>query len=166
MILTKMNVTGYSFDPIGNVLTCSDSFLKKASCLNSPEYDIVRRFRTDIPDVRIVRSTKKQGDRPLAITFAKMEGFIARCRDAEKRLEQFGKVKALSKIQVSPYQYVRTWFLNNYANYSEQPVFDDEGFLIVKTRSELEAEKKAQKEAEESKNDSTAEYATSSEQAS
>lgn len=146
--MAKMNVTGYSFDPIENVLTCSTSFLKKASRLNSPEYNVLKQFRAEIPGLKIEKGEKKSGNRPLNITFAKMEEYIKNCRDGETRLEAFNKVKSLSKIQSSPYQYVRTWFLDNYANYSEQPTFDADGFVIVKTKSEMEAEKKAQEEAE------------------
>ena len=146
--MKKTNVTGYSFDPITNVVTCSDSFLKKASRLNSPEYLVLKQFRTEIPCLKIEKGEKKNGNRPLNITFAKMEEYIKNCRDGETRLEAFKKVKSLSKIQSSPYQYVRTWFLDNYANYSEQPTFDADGFVVVKTKSEMEAEKKAQEEAE------------------
>ena len=146
--MKKTNVTGYSFDPITNVVTCSESFLKKASRLNSPEYLVLKQFRTEIPGLKIEKGEKKNGNRPLNITFAKMEEYIKNCRDGEARLEAFQKVKSLSKIQSSPYQYVRTWFLDNYANYSEQPTFDADGFVIVKTKSEMEAEKKAQEEAE------------------
>jgi len=146
--MKKTNVTGYSFDPITNVVTCSESFLKKASRLNSPEYNVLKQFRAEIPGLKIEKGEKKNGNRPLNITFAKMEEYIKNCRDGETRLEAFQKVKSLSKIQSSPYQYVRTWFLDNYANYSEQPTFDADGFVIVKTKSEMEAEKKAQEEAE------------------
>ena len=146
--MKKTNVTGYSFDPITNVVTCSESFLKKASRLNSPEYNVLKQFRAEIPGLKIEKGEKKNGNRPLNITFAKMEEYIKNCRDGETRLEAFKKVKSLSKIQSSPYQYVRTWFLDNYANYSEQPTFDADGFVIVKTKSEMEAEKKAQEEAE------------------
>ena len=146
--MKKTNVTGYSFDPITNVVTCSESFLKKASRLNSPEYNVLKQFRAEIPGLKIEKGEKKSGNRPLNITFAKMEEYIKNCRDGETRLEAFKKVKSLSKIQSSPYQYVRTWFLDNYANYSEQPTFDADGFVIVKTKSEMEAEKKAQEEAE------------------
>ena len=146
--MKKTNVTGYSFDPITNVVTCSESFLKKASRLNSPEYLVLKQFRTEIPCLKIEKGEKKNGNRPLNITFAKMEEYIKNCRDGETRLEAFQKVKSLAKIQSSPYQYVRTWFLDNYANYSEQPTFDADGFVVVKTKSEIEAEKKAQEEAE------------------
>ena len=144
-----MNVTGYSFDPIENVLTCSASFLKKASRLNSPEYLVLKQFRAEIPGLKIEKGEKKSGNRPLNITFAKMEEYIKNCRDGETRLEAFNKVKSLSKIQSSPYQYVRTWFLDNYANYSEQPAFDADGFVIVKTKSEMEAERQGKENAQD-----------------
>ena len=149
-----MNVTGYSFDPIENVLTCSTSFLKKASRLNSPEYLVLKQFRAEIPGLKIEKGEKKSGNRPLNITFAKMEEYIKNCRDGETRLEAFKKVKSLSKIQSSPYQYVRTWFLDNYANYSEQPTFDADGFVIVKTKSEMEAEMQAKENAQDTTSDS------------
>lgn len=149
-----MNVTGYSFDPIENVLTCSTSFLKKASRLNSPEYLVLKQFRAEIPGLKIEKGEKKSGNRPLNITFAKMEEYIKNCRDGETRLEAFNKVKSLSKIQSSPYQYVRTWFLDNYANYSEQPTFDADGFVIVKTKSEMEAEMQAKENAQDTTSDS------------
>lgn len=83
-----------------------------------------------------------------------MGEFIAKCRDAEARTARFEQVKALSKAQPSPYAYVKTWFLDNYANYSEQPEFDADGFVIVKTRSEREAEAKvkAENKVEENEN--------------
>ena len=37
---------------------------------------------------------------------------------------------------------MKEWFLTNYANYSENPVFDEEGFVIVKTKAQMEQEAK------------------------
>ena len=143
-------MTGYNYDAITNTLTMTASFAKKASQLNTPEYNTVRQLRLDNPGMKIEKSAAKApANRPLNITFAKMEEYIKQCRDSKDRLEAFNKVKTLSKIQASPYKYVKTWFLNNYANYSEQPEFDADGFVIVKTKSEMEAEKKAAAEAQE-----------------
>ena len=148
--MTTNKIAGYSYDAITNTLTMTATFAKKASQLNTAEYHIVRQLRNDNPGMKIEKSAAKApANRPLNITFAKMEGFIAQCRDSKDRLEAFKKVKALSKIQASPYAYVKTWFLNNYANYSEQPEFDADGFVVVKTKSQLEAEKKAAAEAQE-----------------
>ena len=143
---TKM--TGYNYDAITNTLTMTASFAKKASQLNTPEYNTVRQLRLDNPGMKIEKAIRKTpSNQPMNATFAQMEGFIAKCANSEERLDVFEKIKALSKIQASPYAYVRKWFLENYANYSEQPEFDTNGFVIAKTKSQMEAEKKAQEEA-------------------
>ena len=148
--MTTNKIAGYSYDAISNTLTMTAAFAKKASQLNTPEYHIVRQLRSDNSGMKIEKSAAKTpANRPLNITFAKMEEFIKQCRDSKDRLEAFKKVKSLSKIQASPYKYVKTWFLNNYANYSEQPEFDADGFVVVKTKSQMEAEKKAAVEAQE-----------------
>ena len=142
-----MKTAAYVFDVVNNTLTASAAFLKKASQLNTPEYAIVKQLRADNPGMSIVKAEKRSCEnRPVNITFKKMEEFIGLCADSEERKKAFAKVKALSKIQASPYKYVKTWFLENYANYSEQPEFDEKGFVVVKTRTEMEAEQLAQKE--------------------
>lgn len=150
MITSKNSIHGYSYDVIADQLNVTESFLKRASVLNSPEYDIIRQFRNEHPGRPIVHMAKKDsGKRPMKLSFKQMGEFIAKCRDAEARLARFEQVKVLSRVQPSPYAYVKTWFLENYANYSEQPEFDADNFVIVKTRSEMaaEAENKAEKTA-------------------
>ena len=135
--------TNYLYNAITNTLTVSAAFLKNAANLHSKEYEIIRTLRADHGDITIViEERRKSASR--AMTFKQMEMHIKQCRDANKRLEAFEKVKALSKIQRSPYNYVKTWFMENYANYSEQPVFDEEGYVIVKTKVEMENEKAPQ----------------------
>ena len=144
---TKM--TGYNYDAITNTLTMTASFAKKASQLNTPEYNTVRQLRLDNPGMKIEKAIRKTpSNQPMNATFAQMEGFIAKCANSEERLDVFEKIKALSKIQASPYAYVRKWFLENYANYAEEPEFDANGFVIVKTKSQMEAEKKAKAQEE------------------
>ena len=143
-------MTGYNYDAITNTLTMTASFAKKASQLNTPEYNTVRQLRLDNPGMKIEKAIRKTpSNQPMNATFAQMEGFIAKCANSEERLDVFEKIKALSKIQASPYAYVRKWFLENYANYAEDPEFDANGFVIVKTKSQVEAEKKAAAEAQE-----------------
>ena len=38
---------------------------------------------------------------------------------------------------------MKKWFLDNYANYSTTPEFDEDGFVIVKTKAQMKAEKEA-----------------------
>ena len=148
--MTTNKIAGYSYDPITNSLTMTAAFAKKASQLNTPEYNIVRQLRNDNPGMKIEKaSPKSSSNRPVSMPFAKMEDFISLCDNNEERLEVFAKIRALSKIQASPYAYVRKWFLENYANYAEDPEFDANGFVIAKTKSQVEAEKKAAAEAQE-----------------
>ena len=133
-----MKTARYTFDPIARKLMVSPDFLKNAARLDSTEYQIIRQLRADYGEITIVEE-KSNRKAPNMIRFAQMEKHISQCRDAKERLERFNKIKALSQIQNSPYQYVVTWFMENYANYSEQPQFDADGFLIVKTKAEMEA---------------------------
>ena len=140
--------TNYSYNAITNTLTVSAAFLKNAATLHSKEYEIIRTLRADHGDITIVTEERRRSA-SRAMTFKQMEMHIKQCRDANKRLEAFEKVKALSKIQRSPYNYVKTWFTENYANYSEQPVFDEDGFVVVKTKAEMDAENTLQMLKEE-----------------
>jgi len=137
-----MKIARYAFNPLARTLAASPAFLKNASRLDSMEYQIIRQLRADYGEITITEE-KSNRKAPAMIRFAQMEKHISQCRDAKERLERFAKIKALSQIQNSPYQYVVTWFMENYANYSEQPQFDADGFLIVKTKAEMEAEARA-----------------------
>ena len=137
-----MKTTSYNFDAINTVLTIPKDFARKASQLNSPEYKTMLQLRRDYPNLEIVmrEGTKKQA--ASGISFKQMEEFIKQCRDSESRMGTYERVKALSKVQRSPFKYVKEWFLTNYANYSENPVFDEDGFVIVKTKAQMEQEAK------------------------
>lgn len=148
----KTTTTGYTYDTLNDTLIITEAFAKRASVLHSTEYEIIREFRATHPGRPIELADKKtSNNRPLKLSFKQMGEFIAKCRDSEARTARFEQVKALAKIQPSPYAYVKTWFLENYANYSEQPEFDADGFVIVKTKSEMEADASAK--AEETANE-------------
>ena len=152
---TNKNTTGYTYDALEDALIITESFAKRASVMHSAEYEIILEFRATHPGRPINLADKKaSNNRPLKLSFKQMGEFIVKCRDAEARTARFEQVKALAKVQPSPYAYVKTWFLDNYANYSEQPEFDADGFVIVKTKSEMEAEAKtkAENKVEENEN--------------
>lgn len=141
---TNKTTTGYTYDALEDTLIITEAFAKRASVMHSAEYEIILEFRATHPGRPINLADKKtSNNRPLKLSFKQMGAFIAKCRDAEARTARFEQIKALSKVQPSPYAYVKTWFLDNYANYSEQPEFDADNFVIVKTKSEMEAEVKA-----------------------
>ena len=119
---------GYNFDALNNTLTISASFAKKASKVGSLEYNIILKMRRDFPDLTIQREEKKEGKKGLS--FVQMENFIAMHRDAKELTSLFEKVKKLSRVQPMPYKYVKAWFEDRFPYYSDQPTFDDDGFIV------------------------------------
>ena len=156
-----MKTTSYSFDALTNTVTITKDFARKASQLNTPEYMTLLQLRNDNPNLKIVMREAARAQNGSGITFKQMEAFIRQCRDSVSRIEVYERVKALSRVQRSPYKYVKEWFLTNYANYSENPVFDEDGFVIVKTKAQMEQEaKKASAAAPSTKQDHEASNGT------
>ena len=137
-----MKNNSYSFDALTNTVTISKDFARKASKLNTPEYKTLLQLRSDNPNLKIVMRETAKAQNGSGITFKQMEAFIKQCRDSESRIEVYERVKALSRVQRSPYKYVKDWFLTNYANYSENPEFDADNYVIVKTKAQMEQEAK------------------------
>ena len=114
----------YDFNQQTKTLTISQTFAKKAGKYNSPEYILIKRLRADHPTMEIVVAEKQKTSRA-RLTFKQMEGFIQEVE--EDALPLFKKVRAISKVQRSPYNYVRAWFENRYPHYTELAVFDENG---------------------------------------
>ena len=151
-----MKSNSYNYDVINNTLTLTASFAKQASQLNTPEYKTLLQFRKDNPDLKIEMKEVRKSQNSSSIGFAQMEKFIGQCREADERLKAFERVKALSKVQRSPYKYVKEWFLTNYANYSGNPEFDADNYVIVKTKAQMEQEAEAAKKTAAAANDGAA----------
>ena len=130
----------YNFDLFSTTLTISKEFEKRAAIPGSIEQLTFCQLMASYGDALVVERYETHQTKK-GLTFKQMEVYISKCRNADKRMKEFVTVKELSKGQTSPYKYVKTWFMANYPNYSEQPQFDADGFLIVKTKVEMETEK-------------------------
>lgn len=117
----------------------------KAGKVGTPEYDYLKKLRTDYPTLKIAVKTKAKTNNGL--NFTHMANIIKQCRNSKDRLVIFEKVQELSKGQDCPYLYVKEWFLSNYANHDAMPQYDKDGYLIVKTKAELEADKAKEQNA-------------------
>ena len=126
----------YNYDVLNNTLTVSEKFLKNAGKYNSAEYNVVKQLRADNPAMQIVVE-KKQKSAQKNLTFKQMEGFM-KVVDADK-LPLFEKVKAISRVQPSPYHYVKTWFEKQFPHYNEQVEFDEDGKMTFATKKEANA---------------------------
>ena len=122
-------MNGYNFDALNNTLTISASFAKKASKVGSPEYNTILKLRHDFPNLTIQQEEKKEGKKNL--TYAKMEDFMNMHRNSKELRETFERVKKLSRIQPMPYKYVKTWFDNRFPYYSDEPNFDNDGYVVA-----------------------------------
>ena len=122
-------INGYKFDITTNpaTLTINKTFEKLASIFNSEAYRIIKQLRADYPDMAIVRTEGNKKTTRRSITFAQMEQYISIFDENGMLQEQFEKVKVMSKIQASPYKYVKTWFENQFPNYTKQVAFDENG---------------------------------------
>lgn len=126
----------YNYDVLNNTLTVSEKFLKAAGKYNSTEYNVVKQLRADNPNMQIVVE-KKQTSAQKSLTFKQMEGFM-KVVDADK-LPLFEKVKAISRVQPSPYHYVKTWFEKQFPHYNEQVEFDEDGKMTFAAKKEANA---------------------------
>ena len=153
--MTMNCVRGCSYNPMTNTLSLSESFVKKASRLGTPEYKMVLQYQKDHPDLKMVEMEKKPSEHKRdAVTYTRMEQTIKLCRDSEARMKQYERMRTWAEIQDAPFLKLKAWFLNNYANYDSMDDIDEEGFFIPKTKEQVKAEaekkaKEAEKKAEE-----------------
>ena len=103
--------TGYTFDPITNILTISAPFAKKASQVGSAEYDIMLKLRKDYPTLKVQREEKTKKEQ---LTYKEMEAFINLHRNKVDLLNAFKGAKTLSKFHSMPYSFVKGWFTKQF----------------------------------------------------
>ena len=126
-----MAIAKYRFDAFGSTLTISKAFEKNASNIGSAEQKVLGELMEKYGDALIIERYKSHKVKK-GLTFAQMENHINHSTNNQKMLEQFVKVKELSKSQKNPYKYVLKWFKDHYPNNAEQPEFDEDGLAKVK----------------------------------
>ena len=102
----------YTVDFATETIIVSKKFLKEAGIFGSPAYNKLKDIRRDNPTFPIVvREIKKKENKKSYrnLTVDNMKTFIENCmedgRPLKDRLAEFETVKALSKVQSSPYSY-------------------------------------------------------------
>ncbi len=120
----------FFMDVTAHTLTISKAFEANAAILGSEEQRLMSKYIEAFGDMLIIEYYKPRKVSK-GLTFAQMENYIKHTRDAAAMLERFSTVKQLSKSQPNPYKYVKDWFLAAYPNYTEQPKFDEDGFVIA-----------------------------------
>ena len=122
----KKTQNSYKVDHAARKIIISKDFARKASTIDSPEYDDLKQLREDFPNYKV--KPKKNTLNPNKDTFKKLTYDVMRCfiatryeNDNEQQgfLQQFDKILEFSKNQPGPYAYVKKWFLQNYPNYRD-----------------------------------------------
>ena len=146
--MTMNCVRGCCYNPMTNTLFLSESFVKKASRLGTAEYKMVLQYQKDHPNLKMLEMEKKTSEKKIEnVSYALMEGIIGHCRDKDARMKQYKRMRSWAELQTGTFHKMKTWFLNNYANYDNMDDFDAEGFFLPKTKAEVVAEKKAREAA-------------------
>lgn len=133
---TTKNAIRYVSDTQAQV---TKAFEKKAIIFGTEEFKLWREYKVVFPNAKMVTKTIKKSEtqkKRRNRTYENMEAYINTLVD-EAVKKEFETVKARSKIQTSPYQYVLDWFEKRFEGYNSL-----DAFMIQK-----EAERKA-KEAE------------------
>ena len=109
----------YEMNHIDHIITLSESFMRKAGILNSPEYKELLKLRRDWPDYKLQKaSSEKKSKRNKVLKYEVMREYIKSVEstkeEAEKVLEEMEKIRTLSKVQANPYKFVHDWFISRY----------------------------------------------------
>ena len=116
----------YRVDFSTNTVIITKAFEEAARDVTTAEYKLLLQLRADLPGVQIVRKTRRSPKTSNAnrnLTYANMEKYMGVFKNADELKEQFQIVKDMSKGQPSQYQYVKSWFIQQFPNYKELPDF-------------------------------------------
>ena len=130
----KPGKNGYKIYFNTNTVVMNYKFAELAGKYGTKEYRIMKGIRRDFPGMAevVVSGREKKSPRPTTrLTYENMEIHINAYENAEDLLEVFETVKALSKVCVSPYKYVRDWFETQFPDYKTAPVFKDDILTIL-----------------------------------
>ena len=108
-------------DEISTIIV-TKRFKREASVMDTPEFEEYMRLKEKFPTFKIViREIKKNSDKETYrnLTYVNMENLIMEVyKDDEKtrtiKIKEYWSVRSISKIQPSPYAYVKAWFLEEY----------------------------------------------------
>ena len=104
---------------IEKTITVTKSYLKEAGIIGSAAYTELAQVRKDLPEFQIVQReiAKKPGKKTYGkLTYKVMGEFITAQEEdnAPAVLDEFERIKALSKAYAGQYAFVKTWFLSRY----------------------------------------------------
>lgn len=127
------NMKNYKIDFEKQTLTITKEFAERARNINSEEYSILMRVKSDFPDMRILKYTHKSPKKASgnkSISYKKMESYMKLFDNADELLKMFELVKRASLSQKNSYMFVKKWFLSTFPDFFEVPAMEN-GKLIA-----------------------------------
>ena len=113
----------YKLNHITKTITLTKKFAKSAGIINSPEYILFKKLRTDYPDYTIQEReiAKKENKKSYAnLTYEFMKEYILITEgEGSENIRNLETVITISKGQAGRYAYVKTWFLKQFPNYND-----------------------------------------------
>ena len=154
-----MKKNGYTLDLVRNTLTLTASFADAMNDPTSKEYELVRQFQHDFPQLVIVRKSHKtptryknsdgsitRRNKHNGLTYERMERFILAVspKDDTDYLEAFYTVREKAEeMCASPYAVVSAWFMKQFPKFRTNPLdYMDNQPEIIDFSEVLEQSKK------------------------
>lgn len=130
----------YKIDFTTKTITITKAFADKAEDPANEEYELLKKFLNDFPDLKILRKTHKtpkkyttmSGEKTKCnpyknLTYKNMERFIKALPNGESKdkiLEAYEYLRDIAGlIQTSAYKSVSDWFLTQFSEYRKNPLF-------------------------------------------
>lgn len=130
----------YKIDFSTKTLTITKVFAEAAANPNSTEYQLLKQFQQDFPDLKIVRKTHKSPTKYHTksgevyncnqyknLTYANMERFINALPEGESKTKVIDAYTFLrygaGLVQTKTYKTVREWFVQQFPLYRKDPLF-------------------------------------------
>ena len=126
-------------------------FAAAAAKYGTRENILLKNIRTDFPGMDEVIVSGREQTTARAnhrLTYPNMEKYIRVYENADELMEVFETVKTMSAPLASPYKYVADWFMAQFPNYKEMPLFNKDGKILYV----------APKQPEEKKNNNVSEF--------
>ena len=123
-------VRGYRIDFSCDTVYLNYTFAAKAMRdFLSPEAKRLKEIKEAFPSISVVVEAGRKittARRTKRLKYENMEAYIGTMENADELLAEFEIVKLQSKVQASPYKFVRDWFETQFPNYREAKIFREE----------------------------------------
>lgn len=130
-------MNGYKINFVDNTITITADFAKAMNDPKSKEYKTIAKICKDFPEMELIRKThrsprkytNKQGEEFNCnqfknLTYDRMEKFINAIPNNEAFLTEFEFVRDYaSRIQTNGYALVRRWFMAQFPEFRNNPMF-------------------------------------------